>query len=192
MAEQPSLTTVFSRLSRFLTVGALISGAGVVLVSCTSGDKLPPPCPEVRVDNATAQLTKFRDGAGRAAGDVEYRVEISGFKGSCKSDDKKVDVSMDADFIVTPGPAAQPGKVPAYYFIAIPQFHPQPVGKQIFELTVDGSDKKLEPRQIHVSDLHIRIPLKKEQTPASFDIYLGLQLTRDQLEYNRANVQPPQ
>src|SRR5262249_34440324 len=122
MAEQPFLTSRFFRFRRFLTAATVISGTGIVLASCANGDKVPPPCPEVRVDSATAEFTKFRDGPGRAAGDVEYRAELVGFKGSCKvRPDRQADVSMDADFTITPGPALKAGDQPIYFFVAIPQ-----------------------------------------------------------------------
>ena len=189
MAEQPSLTSTFSRFGRFLITTAAFTGAGFALASCAQGDRVPPPCPEVRVDSATAEFTKFRDGAGRAAGDVEYHAELAGFKGSCKVDaDKRVDIVMEADFVVTPGPAVKAGDQPIYFFVAIPQFFPQPVGKQIFGITYQPSGKQMEPQKIHVNDLRVRIPLKKDQSAASYDIYMGLQVTPDQLEFNRTQA----
>ena len=189
MAEQPSLTNIFFRFGRFLIAAAALSGAGFVLASCAQGDKVPPPCPEVRVDSATAEFTKFREGVGRAAGDVEYRAELVGFKGSCKvSVDKYVEIIMDADFVVTPGAAVKGGDQPIYFFVAVPQFFPQTVGKQIFGITYQPSGKQTEPQKIHVDDLRVKIPLKKDQSAASYDIYLGLQLTPDQLEFNRVQA----
>ena len=186
MAEQPSLTSTFFR---FLTVTAALSGAALVLASCGDGGRVPPPCPEVRVDSATAELTKFRDGSGRTAGDVEYRAELLGFKGMCTVNvDKQVEITMEADIAVTPGPAVPAGDIPVYFFVAIPQFHPQAVGKQIFGVTYQSSSKKSGPETIHVSDLNVKIPLKKDQSAAAFDIYLGLQLTGDQLDFNRAQA----
>ena len=185
MAEQPSLKNTFFRLSRFLIAAAAVS----TLASCAQGDRVPPPCPDVRVDSATAEFTKFREGAGRAAGDVEYRAELVGFKGSCKVEpDKYVEIVMDADFVITPGPAVKSGDQPIYFFVAIPQFFPQPVGKQLFGVTYQPSAKQTEPQKIHADDLRVKIPLKKDQSAASYDIYLGLQLTADQLEFNRTQA----
>ena len=50
MAEQPSLTNTFFSFGRFLTAAAALTGSGFVLASCAQGDKVPPPCPEVRDD----------------------------------------------------------------------------------------------------------------------------------------------
>ena len=181
MAERPFLTSTFFR---FFTVAAALA-----LASCAQGDRVPPPCPEVRVDSATAELVQFRDGPGRAAGDVEYRAELAGFKGSCRVDvDKQVEITMEADFVVTPGPALKVADTPIYFFVAIPQYFPQPAGKQIFGITYQPSGKTPAPETIHVSDLRVKIPLKKDQSAASFDVYLGLQLTPAQLDFNRAQA----
>ena len=181
MAEQPFLTNTFFRFGRFLIAAAAVP----MLASCAQGDRVPPPCPEVRVDSATAEFTKFREGAGRTAGDVEYRAELVGFKGSCKVEaNKYVEIIMDADFVVTPGPAVKAGDHVVQFFVAIPQFFPQPVGKQLFGITYQPG-KSTEPQKIHADDLRVKIPLKKDESAASYDIYLGLQLTGDQLEFNR-------
>ena len=37
----------------------------LALASC-GADKIIPPCPPVRIDSATADLTKFKDEIGRA------------------------------------------------------------------------------------------------------------------------------
>jgi hypothetical protein len=177
-------------MSSFCRALALLAvpAALVMLASC-GADKIVPPCPPVRIDNATADLTRFKDGA--QPGDskaVEYRAHIAGYKGECRFGKNKVDVSMNIDFTLEPGPAAKAGEpVTLYYFLAIPQFFPQPEGKRILTLTHALPAYGHEPAQMRESNVHVTIPLKKDQPAAAFDVYVGLQLTQAQLDYNRAH-----
>jgi hypothetical protein len=160
----------------------------LALASC-GADKIIPPCPPVRIDSATADLTRFKQGA--QAGDMksaEYHAQIAGYKGECKFGKDKVDVTMSIDFTIEPGPAGKSGEpVTLYYFVAIPQFYPQPEGKQILTVTHELPAYGKEPARVRESDVHVRIPLKKDQPAAAFDVYVGLQLTQSELDYNRTH-----
>ena len=172
---------MFNRLSfrapAFLAIPVLaaLSGCGA--------DKIIPPCPPVRIDSATAALVKFKDGAAQDMNNMEFRAEVIGYKGECVFKDDRVELSMDIDFAVETGPAATgASKVP--YFVAIPQFFPRPEGKNVLEFTVPV---KSGPQRIRESNVRAVIPLKKDEPAVSYDIYIGLQLTPAQLEYNRAH-----
>ncbi|TAL00723.1 MAG: hypothetical protein EPO08_12710 [Rhodospirillaceae bacterium] len=165
---------------------AALAMCALALLAACSSDKPVPPCPQVRVDNTTAALTKFRDGSGRDLTDVEYEVRLVGYQGVCKFGDKGVDVSMDLVMEVASGPAAKPGPTPIYYFVALPQFFPEPAGKRIMVVNHDleaGAGRKA---RIEEHGVHAFIPLKKEEPGAAYDVYVGLQLDQDQLDYNRS------
>jgi len=163
------------RAPAFLALLAL-SGCGA--------DKIVPPCPPVRIDTATAAMTKFKDGAAQDMNNMEYRAELVGYKGQCTFKDDRVELSMDIDFAFEAGPAAGSAvKVP--YFVAIPQFFPRPEGKRVLEFS--ASEGKKGPQRIRESNVRTIIPLKKDQPAAAFDVYIGLQLTQQQLDYNRAH-----
>jgi hypothetical protein len=162
-----------------LTLGAIVSGCA---------NTPPPPCPPVRVDSATATMTKFNDGASQDLSNVDYQVEIVGFKGECVFTDGKVEVILDLDFRITSGPAAQAGPISFYYFAAVPQYFPQPSGKKVFEIQSRLTGGATRPMSLTESDVSVEIPLSKERPAASFDVYLGLQLSDDQLEFNRRSL----
>lgn len=154
------------------------------LAGCGS-DKPLPPCPSVRIDNTTAALTKFRDDGGRDLNSVEYEVRLLGYKGICKFGKTGVDVNLDLTMEIASGPAATRGRVPIYYFVALPQFFPEADGKRIMTVThtlEPGTGRKA---RIQEDGVHVFIPLGKEEPAAAYDVYVGLQLTSDQLEYNR-------
>ena len=145
-----------------------------------------PPCPEIRIDSSTASLTVFKSDQGRDITDVVYQAQIVSFEGNCKFDDDGVEAVMDMDIIISGGPAAEPGPVNLYYFVAIPRFHPDPAGKKVFDrrYTIPRSGSRRE--RITESNIRIFIPLEDRLTAAGYDVYLGFQLTEEQLEYNRS------
>jgi hypothetical protein len=171
------LTKSLLRASRFLPLLAL------GLLSACGADKIIPPCPPVRIDAATAHMTKFKDGAPQDMTNMEYRAEVVGYKGECVFRDDKVELSMDIDFAVETGPAAE-GPAKVSYFVAIPQFFPRAEGKRVLEVTAKPGKG---PQRIRESNVRAVIPLKKNEPAAAYDIYVGLQLTPAQLEYNRAH-----
>ena len=145
-----------------------------------------PPCPEIRIDSNTSQLTYFAPGiAGRGISDVGYQAEIVSFDGTCEFDDDGVEAVMDIDLMVAGGPAMEPGPVDLYYFIAITRFFPDPAGKQIFKRTHRLRAGGARRERITESNVRIFIPLEDRLTAAGYDIYIGFQLTDEQLAYNR-------
>jgi hypothetical protein len=172
------MTTISAfRLAPLLAVPVL-----ALLASC-GADKIVPPCPPVRIDAATASLTRFKEGAPADMNNVVFRADVIGYKGECKFSDNKVDVVMDIDFALSPGPAAK-GDADFYYFVAIPQFFPKPEGKSIIELKHHLGNKAERVRETNV---HAIIPLKKDEPAAAYDVYIGLQLTPAELAYNSAH-----
>ncbi|MBX7199259.1 MAG: hypothetical protein K1X51_07755 [Rhodospirillaceae bacterium] len=154
----------------------------LALASC-GADKIVPPCPPVRIDNATAVLTKFKDGAAQDMANMEYRAELVGYKGQCTFKDDRVELSMDIDFAFEPGPAAG-GATKVPYFVAIPQFYPRAEGKRVLEFAAPSGKGAQRVREANITTV---IPLKKDEPAASYDVYIGLQLTQQQLDYNRAH-----
>lgn len=145
-----------------------------------------PPCPEIRIDSNTAQLTYFAPStAGRGLSDIGYRAEIVSFAGTCEFDDDGVEAVMDIDLMVTGGPDMEPGPVDLYYFVAIPRFFPEPAGKQIFKRSHTLRPGGARRERLTESNVRIFIPLEDRLTAAGYDIYIGFQLTDEQLAYNR-------
>ena len=158
----------------------------IAVAGCSS--KVVPPCPLVRIDNATAGLTKFKAGPGRDVTDIEYQAEIVGYKGQCVHDEGQVELIFDVDLAVIGGPAAKGGSAPLYYFVAIPQFFPSPAGKRVIEAKVSLPARSGARQRVTESNVRVKIPLKKDQAAASFDVYVGFQLDADQLAYNRSRT----
>lgn len=162
----------------------------MLLASCAP-DRTVPPCPDVRVDSVTANITQFRAGPGRDVGDIAFQAEIVNYRGSCtqdlENDEGEAAVDMEIEFAMATGGAAPAGDIPLYYFVAIPQLFPDPAAKQIFEVrrkSAGGASKA----DRWTETVTLELPVTKARPAAGYDIYIGFQLTDEQLAFNRTRI----
>ena len=168
-------------LSRLLGAGlllALVAGCGLLDSSTAKFD-----CPTTAgVADATV-LSKFRPGPGRDLTDVRYQVRLADVSSECRYDSKGVDVRMRAGFALELGPANPDRKAAYDFFIAITDPNDEIIAKRVFTTPLDF------PANVgyveHLEELQHRIPLPKGGSAADYKIIIGLQLTEDELEFNR-------
>jgi hypothetical protein len=177
------------RMTRVLLTGGVSALAALLLASCAA--EPVPPCPSVRIDNATANVTQFRDGPGRDVGDIVYQAEIVTYNGSCtqdlEQDEGSAEVEMEVEFALATGPAAPAGELPVYYFVAVPQLFPEAHGKQVFQINRKSAGGAAKAER-WTETIRITLPVTRARPSAAFDIYVGFQLTGDQLAFNRTRI----
>ena len=165
------------------------AGASLVLAVVSGCGMFGPPEPQFDCPTAAgvadaAVLSKFRPGPGRDLTDVRYQVRLADVTSECRYDSKGVDVRMRAGFALELGPA-NPDRRAAYdFFVAITDPNDEIVAKRIFTtpLAFPTNVGYVE----HVEELQQRIPLPKGGSAADYKIIIGLQLTAEELEFNRA------
>lgn len=160
-----------------------IAAAGVA--AC--GSKTPSrPCPPVLIPREAGTLIKFRPGPGRDATDVLYEVRIADFVGTCgfaRNGAATVDIKVALD--VRRGPAENTGRADFAYFAAIPRYFPAPAGKQTFPVTVAFTNTP--GRLVAQEEIRLVLPLRPEDRTEDYEIFLGLQLTPEEIEFNKAH-----
>ncbi|MBB4285427.1 hypothetical protein [Roseospira goensis] len=170
-----------------LLLGGLLTGCANVFEN-----REARPCPPVRLEASTAELTRFRPGPGRDLTDVVLEAELAGFQGECQYlDDDAEDATTAArvdlvlDMTAALGPAAEGRRQDIRYFVAIPRFYPAPAGKQVFETSIlfpEGTDRV---RYVG-EEVSVTVPMAAGESALDYPIYIGFQLTADQVEFNRA------
>jgi hypothetical protein len=160
--------------------------ATLVLASCSSLSKPKegPPCPQISMLAETSRVTKFRDGPGRDITDIEYEAEIGGYKGECVyKDDDSVVITLAVVIDAERGPAAQGNAAEPSYFIAVPAYYPNPAAKSVLPVRIEFPENISKVR-FRDEDVTMRIPLKGKPG-TDYEIFLGFQVTAEQLDYNR-------
>lgn len=161
----------------------------IATAGCNAFDRRPPPpCPPVMVLRDASTETAYRPGPGRDVTDVVYRTRIADFTGSCAWNDKRTEVDIDLRvlFETDRGPANRARKASFSYFVAIPAFYPAPQGKRI--LPVDVIFPENVSRVRSGDTIHLHVPIAPKKTADDYPIYLGLQLTPQQIEENRRRL----
>lgn len=159
----------------------------LALSACKAFDKAePPPCPRVSSLADSVTLTKFKPGPGRDLTDVQYLAELTSYHGSCHYDPeaKMMHVNLEIGIDAERRPALGGRTVSMAYYIAIPTFYPDPKAKQILPVTLQFDS---DSNRVHYTDseVEVLIPMSDFKDLAKYEVFVGLQLTPEELAFNR-------
>ena len=161
--------------------------AFAALSSCSLFDNSTQfACPVVGVPRETAALTRFRDGPGRDLTDVVFDVGIQNAKVDCKYSSKGVTIALGVLFGAERGPAATARTATVPYFVAIIDPDRNILAKEVFTTTLTFPPNVS--RAGVVDETEETIPLPKNKTAEGYGLVVGMQLTADEIEYNRNKI----
>lgn len=169
-----------------VVVGALaLSGCGVLGggVDMAMSEAMKQHCPPVGIVAYTGQVTRFA-GAGRQAGDVAFRAEITNLKLSCGGPEDKTEVvaRVRFDIVGERGPASTDSGATVRYFVALADENQKILKKDVYETSLTFGDGGVI---ISRERLNAVFPQKGDEVPYE-EILIGLQLERDEFGYNVA------
>lgn len=144
------------------------------------------PCPPVRLEATTSEMTRFRPGPGRDLTDVVMTAELTGYQGACEygDDDNTVRVELQLGFRAALGPAAESRRQSFDYFVAIPRFLSDPAGKQVFGTELEFPENVDRVRYAG-EEVSVTVPVGEGESALDYPVYIGFQLTPAQADYNR-------
>ena len=176
---------------------------GLLLSACDTAKELNPwaskypipACPKVQLLKDTDTITTYRSGPGRDITDIRYEADLKGFKGECEYIGKdgvysSVKVTLKIGFDISRGPAEKSRVIDVQYFIAMPEFFPKPQGRQVFTARATFPPNRNTMRIVD-DDVEISSPITKTRKGPSSKIYIGFQLTPEQLKFNRQKRRVP-
>jgi hypothetical protein len=168
--------------------GILAATLMLALAACSSDDGPAPPCPEVVSPRDAARIVAF-SGNGRDLTDVRFETRIDGAALACEYDEddgkQVVEAELQIAFTAEKGPASKKGTAEFTYFVAIADNQRNIVAREEFPITVSLEGNQTRGRFIET--VSPTIPLKEGETGASYRVYVGFALNKEQLEYNRRN-----
>jgi hypothetical protein len=177
------------------TAGRRLAGL-VLLVAVTAGCTLfeekeqPPPCPRVSVLAETAKVVKFSPGPGRDLIDVIYEGTMADVQSECgfrtAGAKSKGNLSMDIGAVieVTRGPANKDGRALFEYFVTITDTQRRILNKKTFQTGAIFPENST--RLILTDDpVNLSIPITGGQTGDDFLVFVGFQLSAEELRYNQ-------
>lgn len=179
------MSDLFPRIGARGVLAALVP---LALIACAGDDSRPPPCPEVVAPRDAARMVAF-DGGGRDLTDVRFESRIEGTGVVCEYDEddgkRVVEAELQIAFSAEKGPASEDGTVAFSYFVAVADRERNITAREEFPLRLSLAGNQTRGR--FVETVSPTIPLKEDETGASYRIYVGFALDKEQLEYNRRN-----
>lgn len=177
------------------TVWAARLGAVMIAVAgaaaCAGKDGSAPVCPRAAILGDAQQMTRFAPAGTGAARQIEFEAEIADLASGCRlertRDGREVLVAAVAPVIVTRrGPANGSGRASFFYFVSLIAPDRSIVTKESFatDARFERDATRVERREDD-PPVTIDIPLRRGASAADFEIVVGLQLSPDELEYNR-------
>ena len=171
-------------LKTVIRAGALALGGAVALAACAGPQAAAPvACPRVLVDEDVASLTRFREGPGRDITDIVVQAAIARIAGACEVDDEVVSVEFGIELMAERG-AAGGTTVDMPLFVAVIGGDGAVIDRQGFteRAQFQGNRTQVALRDVFVID----IPRQQGVATDSYRIYVGFELSRDEVTYNRA------
>ena len=167
-----------------LLAAPLLLGACETLKSINFNPKpeLPPPCPRAVVGENAGRLTRF-SGASKDPANIVFEAEIADLTGGCVYNDDSIDVDLQIQLVAGRGPAATEDSAKFNYFVAVARTDKTILSRDGFDTVIELPGNQT--RNQTVEELEQTIPLAKGESGANFVIVVGIEMTPEELEFNR-------
>jgi hypothetical protein len=180
-----------SEAVRWLLRWAAIAAVAVLITGCSKyKDADEAPCPAAKVLGEPSELTRFRDGPGRDPTDVLFEARMMRVIGECAYDQDggEIEIQLEVIMEVVRGATFADGNIDYRYFVAVAEWLPgggrAPAihGREAFAVRAKIPSGR---RGLRYNDLlEITIPRPDARDVRNYVLYLGFELTKDELSHN--------
>ena len=164
--------------------GFLLGLAGVSLLAACAAEPERRPCPQAVVLTDASRQVKF-SGPGRDLTDVLFEASIQAGQLVCEYDENVLDVDLQVQVVAQRGPANGDRLANISYFVAVARTDQTVLARENFDITIPFPGNRT--RVSGLEEIGQVITLQGNETGRDYRIYVGLELTHEELEYNRAN-----
>ena len=148
-----------------------------------SGKLVGRACPQVAILKAPSELIRFSESASRELSDILFQIKLELNGTTCEIEEKAVYVTGHASLSVERGPANIDGKAPFSFFVAVLNGKREIILRQNFPIVVEF--KAGESRINFEDSVTLEIDKKPEVDASTYTIYAGLEMSPEELEFNR-------
>lgn len=166
-----------ARLAAPLALPALLAGCG------DGSMKFAPACPQFSLLAEGADLTRFA-GQGRDVVDRVLEARLTGLDGACRAGrNNDVVTTLKVQAELRRGPAAQGRRAQLPYFVAVLDGE-RILDRQDFVLEANFP-ANVDGMRVAGEELELRFPGAAERGAARYRVVVSLQLSQEELAYNR-------
>ncbi|MGG5810692.1 hypothetical protein [Falsiroseomonas sp. CW058] len=162
-------------------------GVGDLLTARPTGPSTAP-CPRIAILGEGADLTRFRDGAGRDLTAMEVDAVIAGFDARCDHagrDRRVLDVRVAPRFRAERGPAFGGRAVDLPWFVALSDANDSAVLERIPATTRITFPPDIPGAAATGQAVRLAIPVAEGLRASDYVVRLSFQLTPEELAHNR-------
>ncbi|WPZ34827.1 hypothetical protein T8K17_01515 [Thalassobaculum sp. OXR-137] len=166
----------------------LAAAATLALSACASEKPVERTCPPAAAVAGTERMTSFRPGGGQDLTEVAFTAKVDSVESVCRYGDEGVEVAMNVLLSAERGPADTAREATLQYFVAIENGSANFIAKEIYDVTLpfEGNRRRIG----IVEEVDITIPTPADNDFSGVRILVGLQITPEQVEYNRRTKGP--
>jgi hypothetical protein len=157
--------------------------AALLLAGCSQEPQFAPLCPQLALLAEGADMVRFA-GTGRDMTDRVLEARIVSVDGRCAPGRKgEVTAKINVLAELIRGPAAQSRTAQVPYFVAVTRGE-QIMDRKQFMLNATFP-ANVDVQRVDGGELSMSFPVSAQQGASDFKIYVSLQLTEEELAYNR-------
>lgn len=161
-----------------------------VLGGCAFLDEGSPNfCPSTAILDGPGELVRFASGSASGPGDVLFRTKMTSISGLCEVDDKGVDMELNVGIEVVRGPANANSEAQFAYFVAILDGDKNVLSRTKFPMIAKFQRQETDLK--FADAVTVTIPKKKDMSSKDYIVYLGFEMTPEELAYNRKRQRAP-
>ena len=190
----PNFNYVDWRLVRveyiFILRSLLVFVVGLTMIGCSVFEEPMVLCPSTRVLEDPAKLTRFKAGSGRDITDIQFEAAFDEIVGSCKIDDDEIEIELKLRIFIKRGAADNTRQASFSFFIAIVDPDRKVISYEGTALHKSFNGLVEFPgnqtRAHYTDEFELVIPKLSGQSVDDFLIFIGFELTNEELKYNRS------
>lgn len=141
-------------------------------------------CPQILIPLDTERLTRFAEGNGRDITDIVVQAEVKFLSGECEVDEDEIVMEFPIAVRGSRGPAERDGQEQVDVFMHVFTADRQTrLSSRDIPMSLEFTGNRTS--MVAADRLTVRIPKQPDQDSRDFLVFLGLKLSREELNYNR-------
>ena len=173
-----------SPFRQFVAAFLMLLMSGCALMGETSSE--PDVCPLPTILKTAQELVRFKPGGGQDLSQALFHVKLNTFEGECDIGKKEITLTVGLDFTALRGAAMTKDKAEFAFLISV-------VDREKKILIRDRTPviTKFEGRDSRIDFVHyfdVIIPQREDYAPPDWRIFIGMELTKEELAYNRRRL----
>ncbi|MBL24484.1 MAG: hypothetical protein CMM48_11370 [Rhodospirillaceae bacterium] len=143
-------------------------------------------CPVPSILETLQELVRFKPGAGYDLSQALFHVKLNAFEGECDIGKKEITLTVAIDMTALRGAAMQKSRAEFAFWVWIMDRDKKLLTRHRFPIITkfEGRDSRID----FTDFFDVIIPQRADHAPPDWRIFIGLELTKEELAYNRRRL----